>query len=278
MPRLPHPTRADGLGRSKAAYDRFCTATDLPLTVLALLWLPVLVIPFAVHLNGVAADSLRAIDYLVWALFAVEYLAKFYLVPSRRSFVTHHLIDLAVIVLPIVRPIRALRLIRLLQLTRVAAVLATALHRAKGILTHGGLHFVLLTVLGFVFVCSGLELAFEQSVRDARIHTFGDALWWAVVTVTTVGYGDKYPVSAAGRGVAVVLMLVGIGLIGVLTATVASYLVEERADQDKDDLIDRLDRIEAMLAIALDLDRADGASRGPERRGATGPTPGASDG
>ncbi len=156
------------------------------------------------------------------------------------------------IVLPVLRPVRALRLLRLFRPTRVAVVLANALRRARDILTHRGLHFVLLTVLGLIFVCSGLELAFEQSAHGSSIHTFGDALWWAIVTVTTVGYGDKYPVTAGGRGVAVVLMLVGIGLIGVLTATVASFFVEERSDRDKVELSDRLDRIEAMLGTALD--------------------------
>jgi voltage-gated potassium channel len=71
-----------------------------------------------------------------------------------------------------------------------------------------------------------------------------------VVTVTTVGYGDKFPVTALGRGVAVVLMLVGIGLIGVLTATVASFFVQENADEQTTDLKDlqqRLGRIEQML-------------------------------
>jgi voltage-gated potassium channel len=241
-----------GLSRSQDAYDRFSAATDLPLTVLALVWLPVLVIPFAVRLSSGVAHTFNAIDYFVWAVFVVEYLVRLYLVPSRRSFVTHHVVDLAVIVLPVLRPIRALRLLRLFRLTRVAAVLANALRRARDILTHRGLHFVLLTVLGLIFVCSRLELAFEDSARGSTIHTFGDALWWAIVTVTTVGYGDKYPVTAGGRGVAVVLMLVGIGLIGVLTATVASYFVEERSDRDKVELSDRLDRIEAMLAAALD--------------------------
>ncbi len=72
-----------------------------------------------------------------------------------------------------------------------------------------------------------------------------------MVTVTTVGYGDKLPVTALGRGVAVVLMLVGIGLIGVLTATVASFFVSEKADEEQAALNQRLDRIEAMLAQAL---------------------------
>lgn len=98
-----------------------------------------------------------------------------------------------------------------------------------------------------VFVLAGLELAFEHNAPGSNIHNYGDALWWAIVTVTTVGYGDKYPVSAGGRGVAVILMLVGIGLIGVLTATVASYFVEEKSDQEKADLNERLDRIETML-------------------------------
>jgi voltage-gated potassium channel len=69
--------------------------------------------------------------------------------------------------------------------------------------------------------------------------------------VTTVGYGGNYPVTTGGRCVAVVLMLVGIGLIGSLSATIASYFVEENADQEKADLIRRLDRIEEMLAQAL---------------------------
>jgi voltage-gated potassium channel len=102
-------------------------------------------------------------------------------------------------------------------------------------------------VLAVIFACSALVLSFEHQAKGSNIHNFGDALWWAIVTVTTVGYGDKYPVTAGGRGVATVLMFVGIGLIGVLTATVASYFVEQGADDDRAELIERLDRMEAML-------------------------------
>jgi voltage-gated potassium channel len=104
-----------------------------------------------------------------------------------------------------------------------------------------------LAVAIIVFACAGLVLSFEAHAKGTNIHGFSDALWWAIVTVTTVGYGDRFPVSAGGRGVAVVLMLVGIGLIGVLTATVASYFVEQKADEDTADLNERLDRMEAML-------------------------------
>jgi len=239
------------LARSQDAYDRFSAVVELPLTILALLWLPILVLPLVARLPAGIAGTLNAIDYLVWAIFVVEYLIRLYLAPSRRLFVTRHLIDLAVIALPALRPLRALRLLRLLNLARAGVVLANALKRAREILTHRGLHFVLLAVLGVVLVCSAAELGFEQHARDATIHNFGDAIWWATVTVTTVGYGDKYPVSPGGRGVAVVLMLAGIGLIGVLTATVASYFIEEKTDQEKAELNQRLDRIEAMVARAL---------------------------
>jgi voltage-gated potassium channel len=131
----------------------------------------------------------------------------------------------------------------LLDLTRAAVVLASALRRAREIFTHRGLHFVLLAVLGIVFACSAAELGFEQHAHGSTIHSFGDALWWPIVTATTVGYG--------GRGVAVVLMLVGIGLIGVLTATAASYFVADKAEQDKAELNERLDRIETLLTRML---------------------------
>jgi voltage-gated potassium channel len=235
------------LARSQRAYDRFSAAVDLPLTVAAVVWLPILVVPLAVRLSSAVATAFEAMDYLVWAAFAVEYLVKLYLTPSRWQFFIHHLIDLAIVALPLLRPLRALRLLRLLNLGRVAAVLAGALRRAREIFTHRGLHIVLLAVLGVVVACSAAELGFEQHAHGSTIHNFGDALWWSIVTVTTVGYGDQYPVSPGGRVVAVVLMLVGIGLIGILTATVASYFVTDKAEQDKAELIERLDRIEELL-------------------------------
>jgi voltage-gated potassium channel len=238
------------LGRSQDAYDRFAAAVDGPLTVLAVAWLPVLIVPLVVRVSAGTSAALDTVDYAVWAVFAVEYLVKLYLSPSRWSFVVHHLVDLLVIAVPVLRPIRtlrALRALRALRIARAALILSSALKRARELLTHHGLHYVLLCVLAIIGLCSAMELAFEQHAPGATIHNFGDALWWSAVTVTTVGYGDKYPVSAGGRGVAVVLMITGIGLVGVLSATVASYFVGQRADQDMTDLHERLDRIEAAL-------------------------------
>lgn len=261
------------LGRTAEAFDRFSAAVELPLTVLALLWLPVLVLPYIVTLPAAVDDTFAAIDYFVWAAFVVEYLAKLYLTPARRRFFTHNLVDLAVIVLPMLRPLRALRLLRLLNLGRVGAVLANALQRIKELATHRNVHFVLLAVVAVIFGCAALVLEFEQHARGSTIHNYGQALWWAIVTVTTVGYGDTYPVTAAGRGVAVVLMLVGIGLIGVLTATVASYFVGQTADRDRAELVERLDRLERMVGELLErtpdqgLRALSAEDRGRSRRG-----------
>ncbi len=87
----------------------------------------------------------------------------------------------------------------------------------------------------------------ERSAKGANIHDFAQGLWWSVETVTTVGYGDRYPTTPFGQGVAALLMLVGIGLIGTLTATVASYFVQEKANASDE----RLERIEMLLAQLL---------------------------
>lgn len=232
-------------GRSQDAYDRFSAFADIPMTVLALLWLAILVVPAVARVPPGAAAALDGIDYVVWAAFVVEYLIKLYLAPSRRAFVRGHLIDLLVIVVPVFRPLRVLRLLRF---TRAGLTLAELLRRARSLLTHHGLHFVLLSVLAIILVGAALELGFEQHAAGSNIHSYADALWWAIVTVTTVGYGDRYPVTAAGRGVAVVLMLTGIGLVGVLSATIASYFVGRQSSQDMTELHQRLDRIETALA------------------------------
>jgi voltage-gated potassium channel len=244
------------LGRSQDAYDRFCGAVEVPLLVLAVFWLPVLVIPLVGRLPAGVAGTFATIDYLVWAVFVAEYLIKLYLAPSRWTFFRRHPIDLLVIAVPVLRPLRLLRLLRLVTFARAGLTMSSALKRARNLLTHNGLHFVLLSVLAIIGVGAAAELALEQHAPGTTIHNFGDALWWAIVTVTTVGYGDKYPVSAGGRGVAVVLMLTGIGLVGVLSATVASYFVGQQAEDDMTELHRRLDRIEALLTRSLAADQA----------------------
>jgi voltage-gated potassium channel len=236
---------------SQDSYDRFSAAVDGPMTVLTVLWLPVLVVPLVAHLQPPWADACNAIDYTVWALFVVEYLVKLGLAPRRWFFVRTHILDLVVICIPFLRPIRALRVLRLLRAVTVAG---EGLTRAKRLLTQHGLHYVLLAVVILVFAGAAAELHYEQTAPHSNIHSYGDALWWAIVTVTTVGYGDRFPVTTGGRGVAVVLMLVGIGLIGVITANVASYFVTKEAGGDTARLAameSRLARIEALVqAIA----------------------------
>jgi voltage-gated potassium channel len=149
----------------------------------------------------------------------------------------------------------------LFQLGRVAGVEEVTVVAGEGaerffaILKHRGLFRVLLVALGLLIIGAILVMLFERNAAGSNIHNFQDAIWWAIVTVTTVGYGDRYPVSEGGRAVAVILMFVGIGLIGTLTATVASFFVQEHTDANKaqlqaahEDLGARLTDIDTRLA------------------------------
>lgn len=235
--------------RSPEAYERFSRAVDGPMTVLAIVWLPVLVVPLVARLSPDVSDTFNAVDYTVWAVFVVEYLVKLGLAPSRWVFVRTHVLDLVVIVIPFLRPVRALRVLRLL---RAGVVAGEGLGRARRLLTEHGLQYVLLAAIVIVFAGAAAELGFEHTAHGSNIHSYADALWWAVVTVTTVGYGDRFPVTAGGRGVAIVLMLVGIGLLGVITANVAAYFVTKGDTDDRrrlQVLEERLERMEGLLEV-----------------------------
>lgn len=154
---------------------------------------------------------------VTWLWFAIDYAVRLWLSEHRRAFVRSNLFDLAVIVLPLLRPLRLLRLVTLLN----------ALNRHAGRSLRGRVAvFVVGATTLLMFVAALAVLDAERDHPEANIDGFGEALWWAFATVTTVGYGDRYPVTTEGRVVAAGLMLTGIALLGVVTATFASWLVE----------------------------------------------------
>jgi voltage-gated potassium channel len=246
--------------RGSEACDRYVQFSEAPMTGLAFAMIPVLVIPLVRPVHGAVAIFFHAADDLIWVLFGADYAVRLYLAPERRRFVRTHLVDLAVVLLPFLRPLRAiravrglgqLRTLRLLQASRLAAFIGTGIGHARAIVARRGLHYVAAIVVAIMFAAAGLEVAFEAHARGGTIHNYGDALWWSVVTITSVGYGDQYPVTLAGRAVAVVLMITGIGLFGVVAAAIASYFVEQDAGREADARVDEvltvLHRIEARL-------------------------------
>jgi voltage-gated potassium channel len=209
------------------ALARYSRWTDGPLMVLAVLMIPVLLGPLLIRIPESWEGIFGAADWFIWGIFAVDYFVRLYLSPARWRYVRTHVPDLVIVVIPFLRPLRILRsarVLRLLRLGRVAAFLARAFRDVGRILSTRGVNYVLLVVVALVFLSAAMMVEFERGMEEANIRTFADGLWWAATTITTVGYGDRFPTSMAGRGIAVVLMIAGIALFRVLTAAIAAFL------------------------------------------------------
>ncbi|KRF32293.1 hypothetical protein ASG94_17595 [Nocardioides sp. Soil805] len=159
---------------------------------------------------------LDALSWTVWAAFAIDLAARLFLAEDRRRYAVSHWYDVALVLLPVLRP---LRLLRLLALVRILD------RSAAGSIAGRVLVYVSGATLLAVALGALATLDAEQDAAEANITTYGDALWWASTTVTTVGYGDRFPVTGEGRFVAVALMLVGIALVGTVTASIASWML-----------------------------------------------------
>jgi voltage-gated potassium channel len=196
----------------------------------------------------------RWLSWITSGIFVVDLVVRLALADERLRYLVRHWYDLLVIVLPLLRPLRLLRLIPLLSVLNRRA--QTGLRGRVAIYVAGGA-----SLLAFVAALAVLDV--ERSSPDANISDFGDAIWWAVTTMTTVGYGDHYPVTSVGRVVAFGLMLGGIALLGTVTATLASWLVETVAAEKEqaEDLHATVQRLEAKVDLLAaeprrhDLDR-----------------------
>lgn len=210
----------DGYARAMTL-ERWGRVAEWPLIVVSVLFLA------AYSVQVLAAGSVAQIAgwFMLgtWGLFLIDYAISLWLAPHRWSWFFRHLHELAIVALPMLRPLRLLRLVTLISV----------LQRVAGSALRGRVVTYVVAASGLLVYVGALAMYdAEKTAPGSSIQSFGDAIWWAIVTITTVGYGDLSPVTVMGRIIAIGLMIGGIALLGIVTATLASWLVEKVATED----------------------------------------------
>ena len=190
---------------------------EIPLLLLAFAFLVAYAWPVLdPRLDPNLATVLQVASWTVWVAFAIDFGARVILAEPRWTYVRSHWYDVALIVLPMLRPLRLLRLLALARIINRSAT-SSLVGRVSTYVIGTAVMSALLAAIAILDV--------EQGATDANITTFGDALWWSATTVTTVGYGDRFPVTGLGRLIAVALMVVGIATVGAIIASVTAWIV-----------------------------------------------------
>jgi len=236
--------------------QRIQNRLEWPVVVAALLTVPILIIQesdFGEPWGTVAT----VLNWVTWLTFFGEAVVMLAVVPDRRKWLRHHLLDVAVVVLtPPFAPQawqngRLFRLVRLLRVFRVLAL--------RRLLSLEGMKYAAMVALGTIIVGGAVFASVEETDGHHHPVTTWDGIWWAVTTVTTVGYGDIYPHSTSGRIIGITIMLVGIGFVALLTAFIADRFINVSAETEaKEDLI-----LAELRAINTRLDELELRGRGP---------------
>lgn len=237
------------------AYELFI----LVLTLLSLGIMVVLVLP----VSDATRRLLTVYDNAICVVFLIDFFGNLSRAPTKREYFIGRRgwLDLlgSVPALGFFKYTALLRLARLSRLARITRLLRGQKKREliDDVVTHRGQYaaFVSVTAAMIVLaVCSVLVLQFESRAADANITTGGDALWWALVTITTVGYGDFFPVTTAGRITGAFVMFAGVGIIGALASILASVLVPSPKTQEEPEKVPATGTVrEELVEIKAEL-------------------------
>lgn len=217
--------------------------TDPVLLALAAAMVPLIVGPYVSELSGALERWFLIGDIIIWVVFAVDLAVRVWLAENRRRFLLAHWAEVLIVIVPVFRPLRLLRL--LLLMPRVSEILK---RRAVG----GSLAAALIAI-----VLATIAVALIEQSGGGQIGDWGTALWWALATITTVGYGDVVPETLVGRIIGSLLMIVGIGVFGVLTANVAAWFIEGDDDAQQQILHELQSLRSEVESLREDLEQRD---------------------
>jgi voltage-gated potassium channel len=228
--------------------------TEVPLVVAGFAYLVAYSWRVIADLTGPARIVATTVVLVTWGIFIVDYLVRLFMADRRWVWFRTHLSDLAFALVPVLRLVRLLRFLTLLPGLR-----STRGDRLRTqIMVYGAGAAVIL-----IYIASLAVLEAERHAPGANITTFGIAFWWACVTVTTTGFGDYTPITDAGRLVGIGVMFGGVALAGIITATLASLVVElaSRGHDDREpatraQVRELLAKVEALTAASARPDPA----------------------
>ena len=226
----------------------------LALTIFSLILMAVLLLP---RLSPATQATLQFIDALICLIFLGDFLSNLRVAPSKRDYFLRQggWLDLLgsipsipglpwTVIFRLARLSRLARIIRFLKAKDPKEIWADFMvNRARSALL-----VTIFVAIVVITIASVVVLQVETRTPDANIVTGGDAFWWAFVTVTTVGYGDQYPVSGLGRFMAMLLMIVGVGIFGVLTSYLSAAFIGPEDEEADDKSEARAERLEADMA------------------------------
>lgn len=191
-------------------------------------------------------------DWTVWSVFTIEYALMSSIARDRWEYTRRNWLNVAVIVLSfpalpalfaLTRLVRLVRVVRLLRVARLTVVGARGLKALGSVFGRRGLLYMVIITIVVVLFGGAIIVVLEPESVDG----IGSGIWWAAVTAATVGYGDIAPASVAGRVVAIIIMIAGIGLFAALAAAVAAHFVGQSEGAEIEEMRSQLNRIEQSL-------------------------------
>ncbi|MCD8501869.1 MAG: potassium channel family protein, partial [Bacillaceae bacterium] len=190
--------------------------------------------------------SLIYVDNIVWSIFLIDVLARLFISKDKLGYVKSNPFDI-IAVIPFDSIFRLARFARLLRVLRVVLRSQRSIKKVYAIIHTNGLQKVLKVTVGLIFL-SAIPIAYIEPSMD----NYADAVWWTIVTTTTVGYGDISPETIIGRLIAIILMIFGIGLVGMVTGSIATYFLSAPPEKEKNATIEfikqELDRHEELTS------------------------------